>query len=171
MSRSSSVNTTTSISQVRIWENSNLQKIGEMLCGIDIICTKPVSVRASCVTGAPVAGSMTTRPMNVETMIPMSTPPFTRSMTRAAVTIRPSIATRAVPWEILPSATRVESESTMMPAFWQPRKAMNRPIPAPMAFFSVPGMAVISQVRTFVTVRMTKIMPSRSTAVRANCQE
>ena len=164
------VNTTTSISQLRILWNSNWQKIGETLCGRDTSCRAPASLCANCVTAAPVAGSLITRPISVVMMIPMRMPPRTFSITRPAVIIKPIIATRAVPWVIFPRVTSVESEFTMIPAFCRPMKAMNRPIPAPMAFFKVPGMALMSQVRTLVTVRMMNRSPSRSTAVRANCQ-
>ena len=171
MSMNRKVKTTTSISQERMLWNSNLQKIGDTLSGRDTSLMAPASLRTSCVTASPVAGSLITRPMSVVTMMPMRMPPRTLSITRPAVIIRPIMPTSAGPWVMSPRVTSVASELTMMPAFCRPMKAMNRPIPAPMAFLSVPGMASSSQVRTLVTVRMMKRMPSSSTAVRANCQE
>ncbi len=171
MSMKRKVRTTTSMSQVKIWENWNLQKMGPMLSGSDMNMAFPVSgLRTRLVTASPVAGSLITSPRIAERRIPMRMPPLTFSMTRPPVITRPMIPTRALPLVSSPRVTRVESESTMIPAFWSPMKAMKRPIPAPIAFLSVPGMASRRRVLILVTVMMMNRIPSMKTAVRANCQ-
>ena len=61
--------------------------------------------------------------------------------------------------------------ATMIWAFKSPIRAMNRPMPAETAFFSVIGMALKMASRTFVRDKMMKIMPSIKTAASAICQE
>ena len=163
MSMKRKVKTTTSISSESTWLHSNLQKMGPTLSGTEI---KPFSL----VIASPVAGSLINRPIRVVARMPQRMPPRTLAITRPAVIKRPIMARRAVPSVIFPRLIRVASLLTIMPAFCMPIKAINRPIPAPMAFFSVPGMAFRSQERTLVSVRMIKRIPSKSTAVRANCQ-
>ena len=57
----------------------------------------------------------------------------------------------------------------MIPAFCRPMKAMNRPMPAPIACFRVSGIAFRIHERTLVSVRIMNMIPSRKTAVSANC--
>ena len=157
------VNTTTSMSKLRTLCHSNLQKMGSTECGR---ATKPpIFVMAS-----PVLGSLITRPKAVVMRIPQRIPPRILAITRPEVMRRPTMASIAVPLVISPRPTSVESLCTMIPAFCIPMKAMNRPIPAPMDFLRVPGMALSSQLRILVTVRMMNRIPSSRTAVRANCQ-
>ena len=47
---------------------------------------------------------------------------------------------------------------------------MNKPIPAPMAFFNDIGMAFTIASRKFVNVNTINNIPSIKTAVKANCQ-
>ena len=164
------VSTTTSISQLSMLAHSNLQKIGATLSGSDTSITLPASLRIKLVMASPVAGSLITSPSKVVARIPISIPPLTLSMTRPAVMAKPIRLSRAVPLVMSPRLTRVASLLTMMPAFCIPMNAMNRPIPAPIAFLSVPGMAPRSHPRRPVMDMIMKINPSMSTAVSANCQ-
>ena len=63
--------------------------------------------------------------------------------------------------------TPVEASGTTRPAFWTPRKAMNRPIPAGIAALTALGIASKIMRRRPVTVRRTKIRPSARTKSRA----
>ena len=100
---------------------------------------------------------------------PSVTTPRTFFTTSTDVTARPIIASSGLPEVISPNDTSVESLLLMIPAFCRPMKAMKRPIPAPMAFLSEAGMAFTMASRRFVSVRITKMIPSMNTAVRANC--
>ena len=52
-----------------------------------------------------------------------------------------------------------------------PINAINRPMPALTPFFNVVGMALKIASRTLVRERIIKIIPSKSTAIRATFQE
>ena len=164
MSMNRKVKTTASMSQLRIWLHSNFMKMGATLSGAEM--TPENFVRA-----VPEAGSLMNRPMIAVTRMPIRMLPLTFRMTRAPVMTIPMMPSRAAPWVMSPRETRVESLFAMIPAFCRPMKAMNRPIPAPMACLSESGIAFRIQERTFVSVRMMNRRPSRNTAVRANCQE
>ena len=157
------VNTTTNISNEKIWLHSNWQKIGETESGRE---ATPLNL----VMCSPVAGSLITRPSTAVASMPMRSEPGTFFTTRMPVSTRPIRASSAGPAVMSPRATVVASFDTMTPAFLRPMKAMNRPIPQPMAFFNEAGMESTMSLRTLVTVRMMKMIPSRSTAVSANCQ-
>ena len=103
--------------------------------------------------------------------IPMSNAPGTFFITSTEVMMMPIMPSKAVPWVMSPMLTKVAALSTMMPAFFSPMKAMKSPIPAPMARFSVAGMASTMSVRIFVAVMRMKRMPSMRMAVSANCHE
>ena len=60
---------------------------------------------------------------------------------------------------------------TTILAFCRPIKAMNRPIPALTADFSVMGMALKMASLTLVTDSTMKTRPSTKTAISAICQE
>ena len=118
ISMNRNVRTTTSISQDNTFEKSNLQKMGPTLSGSDMKTALPVSgFLTRLVTAAPVAGSLMTRPSAVEMSIPRRIPPLTFSITSPPVMNRPITPTRALPLVSSPRVTRVESESTMIPAF------------------------------------------------------
>ena len=101
----------------------------------------------------------------------MSRAPRTFLTTRTEVIARPIMASNGAPLVISPSETSVASSWEMTPAFCNPIKAMKSPIPAPIAFLSEAGMAFTMASRRFVSVSMTKMIPSRNTAVSANCHE
>ena len=63
--------------------------------------------------------------------------------------------------------TSVELLATTIPAFCRPINAMNRPIPAGMAFFTQSGIAVKIALRSPVTVSIIKTIPSISTSTNA----
>src|SRR5574344_541549 len=90
---------------------------------------------------------------------------------KTPVMIRPIIASIGAPDVISPRLTRVASFFTMTPAFCKPMNAMKRPIPAPIAFLRLAGIALTIASRRLVSVSITNIRPSIRIAVRANCQE
>ena len=99
---------------------------------------------------------------------------------RTAVNKMPSIASNTVMPTVLnvPEATDCLKENkeilvagfaTIICAFNNPMRAINRPIPADTAFFNVIGMALNKASRTFVRDKIIKIMPSIKTALNAIC--
>ena len=86
------------------------------------------------------------------------------------VIMRPITDKRPGPLVRTPKSTKVASFATTTPPLFNPMRAMNRPMPAPIAFLIESGMALTIAVRTLVKVRITNMMPSIRTAVRANCQ-
>ena len=110
-------------------------------------------------------------PMIVVMRIPTRSPPLMwRIVKNEQITI-PMIASKALPLVQSPRTTNVASLFTIIPAFCIPMNAMNRPIPAPIAFFMLIGIASTISERMFVRVRIMKMIPSMKTAVSANCQE
>ena len=109
--------------------------------------------------------------MSAVARMPMSSEPGTFLMTSTEVSTMPITPSSAVPSVMVPMVTKVAEFSTMMPAFFSPMKAMKSPMPAPMARFTDAGMASTMSVRTFVSVSTTKMKPSMSIAVSANCHE
>lgn len=178
MSRKRKVKSTTIMSRTPLASVSSLQvnwkAISLMLGGTE---TMPFSeVRATRLTepSAPITLYIGMSPSAVVAMIPQRMPPRTPFITKAPVTITPRIPSRAVPLKepsgsLKARVTKVGPCPTM-PAFWKPRKAMIRPMPAPTAYFSDSGRASTIHLRTLVSVRMTNTIPSRNTAVSANCQ-
>ena len=77
---------------------------------------------------------------------------------------------KAEPEVIFPNEIKVASLFTMIPAFCKPMNAMNKPIPAPMALRRLKGNASTIFSRKLVTVSRMNMIPSKSTAVKANCQ-
>ena len=63
--------------------------------------------------------------------------------------------------------TNVSGSATIMPAFWSPMKAINRPTPAGIANRTDVGMASKIFLRKPVTVRMVKAIPSKRIRTRA----
>lgn len=59
------------------------------------------------------------------------------------VVTTPKIASNVVPFVKSPNPTRTASFFTIIPAFWNPRKAMNNPIPAATANFNSTGIALM----------------------------
>ena len=151
------VNTTTTMSSVKILSSSNWQKIGAIDSGCD---TTPLNS----VTPIGIPISMVTR-------IPISIAPGVLRINIKPVITRPIRANSAEPPVMSPRVTSVESLATTTPALSKPMKAINRPIPAPMALRRLRGMAFTIASRTLVTVSRINTNPSSRIAVRANCHE
>ena len=107
-------------------------------------------------------------PTIVVMIIPRSRAPFTFLARRIPVTTRPIIATPAGPlYHVALSSTSV-APPTMIPAFWSPMKAMNRPIPAAIAFLRLAGMLLTIASLTLQNVRRRKMIPSTRIADSAH---
>ena len=157
MSTNRKVKTTTSMSMLSTCEKSNLQKIGDRLGGVEMMPLNlviPIGI-----------------PIRAVAMMPISRAPGTFRMTRMPVRMRPITESRPGPLVRVPRSTSVAGLSTTMPPLFRPISAMNRPMPAPIAFRMDFGKAFTIASRTLVKVRITKMKPSMRTAVRANCQE
>ena len=85
------------------------------------------------------------------------------------VMTRPAKARRTVGEAKLPRPTVVAADfsPTTIPAFTKPMIAMNKPIPAEIAFFKSSGIALTIAVRAPVTVSRMKMIPAINTAARA----
>lgn len=66
-------------------------------------------------------------------------------------------------------ATYVDSLETIIPTFFKPTKAINRPIPADTACFIPEGMALIIVSLILVIVKIKNATPEIKTAPRAVC--
>ena len=90
----------------------------------------------------------------------------TFATTSTMVIIRPTQARSTVGEAKLPMPTVVAAEDspTTMPALTRPIRAMNIPMPAPMAFFRSIGIALTRAVLAPVTVRRIKMRPAIKTA-------
>ena len=102
--------------------------------------------------------------------IPTNTAAGTFLSTRAIVINRPIMASNTVGSVKFPIPTKVDWLATMIPAFFNPTKAMKKPIPAPIANFNCTGMALIMALRIPVTEIITKMTPEINTAHKAAAQ-
>ena len=109
-------------------------------------------------------------PMSVVMTMERSSPPRMRSMANVPAKVRPSRNSmdegliKVCMWlKTVPSASS--------PLFLKPIMAMKKPMPTAMAFFSEAGIISKMSCRRLLTQSSTKSMPSRNTAVRANCHE
>ena len=94
----------------------------------------------------------------------------TRQASRAAIRIKPKIASAVFGSRRFPSATAVAGLVTMMPELRRPMNAMNKPTPAATAAYSSFGIADTINCLTPMTVRIKNATPDRNTAPRATCQ-
>ena len=157
MSRNSIVATTIIISGHRILFHSNWQNVLETDGGRETNprhCVMPKGMPAMVVTNMPISSAH-----------------GTFLTIRGTVMSKPHRASKALPLVMSPRLMSVAGSETIMPAFCIPIRAMNSPIPAPMAFLIEAGMASTIQERMLVSVSITNRIPSISTAVRANCHE
>ncbi|MNS96241.1 hypothetical protein D3C72_1305300 [compost metagenome] len=97
--------------------------------------------------------------------------PGTRRTIRAVATTRPKSARSGPGAARWPSVTRVASLLTITPAFLSPMKAINYPMPAPIADRSTSGTPSTSRRLTPVTESSMKTSPEMKTAPRAVCHE
>lgn len=151
-------NKTENISKEKILEKSNLKATGAIDGG-----RLTIFASGKCVT--PRISDRT-----VDTRIPQSRAPFTPLAVRTIITIRAKKNTRASRLFRFPRA-RAGSALTMMFAFNRPISAINKPIPTETAFFRVVGIELKIASLTPTKDSNIKIIPSKNTAVRANCQE
>ena len=149
------VNTTISISILNTLLQSNWQKIGSIESGQ---ATKPFK------SVNPIG-----TPMAVVTSKPISNAPRTFFTTRVPVISKPSKPSSGTGDIISPIVTNVALSLTIIPAFCNPIKAINRPIPTPIALRSDAGIAFTIASRRFDSVIRINITPSIKTAVSANC--
>ena len=113
------VNTTASMSRLRMLSHSNWQKIGETDSGAETIpLNSVIPIRI---------------PIAVVARIPRSIAPRTFNTYSNPVITNPMIANNAGPEVISPNATNVASEFTMICPFCIPINAINNPIPPPIA--------------------------------------
>jgi len=82
----------------------------------------------------------------------------------------PSSETAAVGVVRWPSPTVVPGSATIIPASFNPMKAMNSPIPPPTAANSDRGSELMMTLRTPTAVRSANAQPERNTQPKAVCQ-
>ena len=87
--------------------------------------------------------------------------PFTIIIT---VMTRPKIVNNTLGSAKFPKPTSVASLFTIILAFCNPTNVMNKPIPAPTAYFNSAGMALIIVSRMPVNERRIKIIPATKQA-------
>ena len=150
------VNTTTNISSVKMFSHWNLQKIGSIEDGADITPLKSVIP-----IGIPIA---------IVANTPRSIAPGTFLIYRKPVISKPMMPSNAGPSVMLPSVTSVASLLMMISDFCKPMKAINSPIPAPMARRIFLGMELTIASRMLVIVININMIPSKNTAVNAKVQ-
>ena len=108
-------------------------------------------------------------PTTAVMIIPKNTAAFTPLVIKMTVTIRPKIVSNVGPFEKSPKPTSVESFFTMRPEVCMPIKVINKPIPAPIAYFNCVGIKWINFSRSPVSVNRKKKIPEINTAPRACC--
>ena len=89
---------------------------------------------------------------------------------KTTVKTKPKIASNVLPADKSPKPTNVASLLTMIPAFRKPINVMNKPIPAPTAYYNSAGMASMMVSRTPLNERTIKMSPENNTPVNAVCQ-
>jgi hypothetical protein len=107
------------------------------------------------------------RPTTVDMRIPHRIPPFTPRASRTPVTNSPMAATIGIGLLKFPMPKNVAGSAMENSALLKPIKAMNRPIPAPIAFLRVLGTASIIASLTLVNVSTTNTTPEIKTAPKA----
>ena len=102
--------------------------------------------------------------------IPTNTPAGTFNANNAIVTSIPNTANNTVGSAKFPNPTKVDGLATIIPAFFNPTKAIKKPIPAPIANFNCIGIALMIALRIPVTLITIKIKPETNTPAKAACQ-
>ena len=110
-----------------------------------------------------------TMPTTAVTIIPKNMAPVTFLAYRNSVSSMQNSASITGGLENSPSATRVESEFTMMPAFCRPMNTMKHPIPAVMPNLRLGGIWSRTFFLTPLTAIRKNITPDIRTATRASC--
>ena len=178
MSTKRKVKSTTNISNVNTLCHSNWNIIDDISGTLKSILASnieiSVTMRVTSTNWSPcctISVIGTIIPMTVVERIPMKMAPFTFLASKKPVTIKPIIARRAVPWVTSPIPTRVAGFVTIRPAFLQPIKAIKSPIPTDIACLTFIGILSMMASRTLKNVRIINTIPSKNTAVKANCHE
>ena len=109
-------------------------------------------------------------PNTVVITILISMPPLTFFISNPAIIISPNTE-RTTGRLNFPSATRVASFPTIIPIFFNPINAINRPIPAVEAVVIGAGIAFASFSLNPKAARIKKNMPDKNTTPRASCQD
>lgn len=151
-------NNTENISKEKILEKSNLKATGAIDGG-----RLTMFVSGKCVTPR-------IRERTVDTKIPQSRAPFTFLAVNTIIITRAKKNIKASKLFRFPRA-RAGSALTTILAFNRPISAINKPIPTETAFFRVVGIELKIASLTPTKDSNMKIIPSKNTAVRANCQE
>ncbi len=97
--------------------------------------------------------------------MPMSRAPLTFRVTSTIISRRPATKTtvgQPRSWPLTPNEIS-GTPGRVMPASTNPMRAMNRPMPTPMAYFSGSGTASNTATRKPVSTRMPMMMPSSTT--------
>ena len=106
----------------------------------------------------------------VEIRIPIRIAPRTLRAMRVSVTAIPKSESRTGAASRAPRVINVAGSFVMIPLIWSPMKAMNRPIPIAMAFWSECGRAFMMASRTPTNERMKNSIPAMKTIPNASCQ-
>lgn len=102
--------------------------------------------------------------------MPMKMAPGTFLIIKIKVTTKPKTVKRVAESENEPSPTRVDLLATINPPCCRPKNAINKPIPAEIAYFRFAGIASIIFSRNLKMVIKTKINEATNTAAKAVCQ-
>ncbi len=109
-------------------------------------------------------------PTMVATMMEMSRPPLTLSTWRMTAIAMATSDTMATGEDRSPSPRMVDSFATMTPPPFKPMNAMNSPMPMPMAWRRLTGMASMTALRKPHATRTRMTRPSRNTIAMATRQ-
>ncbi len=103
------------------------------------------------------------------TIIPMKIEPGTCIAIKMTVRIKPNRVIQTAGELNLPKVTRVESLFTINLPFCRPIKAINKPIPAEIAYFKSCGIASTTFSRNLKTVIKINKIEATKTAAKAVC--
>ena len=110
-----------------------------------------------------------TIPKIAATIIPIKIAPGTLAIIKKIVTTKPKIVIQTSGLFKEPTVTKVESLLLIKLPPWRPMKAINKPIPAEIAYLISLGMASIIISRTLNTVSKMKRIEATKTAAKAVC--
>ena len=106
------------------------------------------------------------------TTIPIKIAPGTFIAIKMTVKVKPKSVIQTAGELNLPKVTKLESLLTMSLPFCKPMKAMNKPIPAEIAYFKSCGIASTTFARSFKTViKMNKPDATKTAANAVRSEE
>ena len=135
--------------------HSNFIRIGDMEGGVSRNPVKLVTPRGI--------------PMMVVARIPINNAPTTFLTNKTEVSRMPKQARSTAGECRSPKVTSVASLALTIPAFFKPMNAMKSPMPGDIARRRISGMESTIFCLSPVMVRRMNMIPSRNTAVKANC--